>query len=427
MTPGKAVARILVLCLLVPAATASPAGAGPAQTNLSTTPHFTPVDELPAQKGLPDPFVGPDGTRVRDRRGWDQQREYLKAMLAHYQYGHMPPAPDKVATQTLSSKPVFDGEAVQTLLTVTIARHGREVPVRIGLIRPQRQGAFPLIIKNCFFLFDLSTVTDKRQREKTEKENRVAVERAAFRKAVRRGYAVCKFIRTDLALDRPDNRDTGVLALYPEYDWGTIAAWAWGYQVVIAALVEDGRIDTDKVVVTGHSRGGKTALCAGIYDERIAITAPNSSGAGGTASWRFFEPGQRQQRIRNHVQPHRHWWVPRLFEFADQEVRLPFDAHTAKALIAPRALINTHALQDYWANPYGTQLTYQAAQIVFEWLGVGERQGIHWRPGGHAQGPEDWQALLDFCDGHFHGKKMGRKFDVLPYPKARPPMKWAAP
>jgi len=427
MTRSEAAVRISLLCLLALGATASSTGALPAATNGRGTRSFPAVDELPVQEGLPDPFVGPDGTRVRNRRDWDKQRDYLKAMLAHYQYGHMPPRPDKVTVREISSQPVFDGEAIQTLLTLTIARQGREAPVRAGFIRPRRQGKFPVIIKNCTFLFDLSAVPDKKQREKYENDKRVEVETAAFRKAVSRGYVVCKYIRTDLAEDRAGNRNTGVLALYPEYDWGTIAAWAWGYQVIMAALAEESFVDTTKIVVTGHSRGGKTALCGGVYDERIAITAPNSSGAGGTASWRFFEPGQRRQTIRVHTTAFRHWWVPRLFDFADREARLPFDAHTAKALIAPRALINTHARQDYWANPYGTQLTYQAAQVVYRWLGAGDRQGIHWRPGGHAQGPEDWNALLDFADWHFFGKQSERRFDVLAYPQAEPPLSWSAP
>jgi hypothetical protein len=116
-----------------------------------------------------------------------------------------------------------------------------------------------------------------------------------------------------------------------------------------------------------------------------------------------------------------------LFEFAEREERLPFDAHTAKALIAPRALLNTHALQDYWANPYGTQLTFQAAQVVFRWLGVGNRQGLHWRPGGHAQSLEDWDALLDFADAYFFNEPTDRRFDTLPYSEAQPRWEWAAP
>ena len=92
------------------------------------------------------------------------------------------------------------------------------------------------------------------------------------------------------------------------------------------------------------------------------------------------------------------WFHPRYFQFANHENQLPFDAHFAKALIAPRALVNCHARQDYWANPYGTELTHRAAEIVFKWLDAGNRIGLHWREGKHAQNQEDWAALLDFAD-----------------------------
>jgi len=42
---------------------------------------FPSVSALPEQKALPDPFLGPDGQRVRTIEDWPQQREYLKAML----------------------------------------------------------------------------------------------------------------------------------------------------------------------------------------------------------------------------------------------------------------------------------------------------------------------------------------------------------
>ncbi len=59
--------------------------------------------------------------------------------------------------------------------------------------------------------------------------------------------------------------------LYPEHDWGAIAAWAWGYPLLIDAFERMDCIDASRVISTGHSRGGKAALCAAIYDERIAI------------------------------------------------------------------------------------------------------------------------------------------------------------
>lgn len=380
---------------------------------------FPPVEKLPDQEGMPDPFRMHDGSRVATRGDWARQRHYLKAMLAHYQYGHMPPRPRKLDVKQTSSRAVFDGKATEIRLTVTIRRGGGRVSLRVGLIRPAGAGPFPVVIKNDRGLFDRPE--DKRSRKS------FLTEQAAVGEAVGRGYVICKYIRTDLADDERGKRSRGVFPLYPEYDWGVIAAWAWGYQIVIDALSPLGFADMDKIVVTGHSRGGKTALCGAIYDERIAIAAPNSSGTGGTGSLRYFEKGQRPQTIAAHVGRHDHWWTPRFLTFANREAKLPFDAHFAKALIAPRGLVNPHALQDYWANPYGTQLTHQGARVVFDWLGVGGHIGIHWRPGGHAQGAEDWRALIDFAEQYFFQKDVQRKFNVLPYPDAKVPMTWKAP
>lgn len=382
---------------------------------------FAPVDQLPETKGLQDPFRMADGSRVETLEDWQKQRRYLKAMLAHYQYGHMPPRPKNLEIEKSLEREVFDGKAVEERHQITLRRNGRSVTFRMALIRPGKKDRRPVVVKNCHDFFDPNNSLSGKPSQTAE------YDRAAARLAVERGYILCKFIRTDLARDQKNNRDSGVFPLYPEYDWGTIAAWAWGHQVVVDALNELGHADMERIVATGHSRGGKTALCAGVYDERIAITAPNSSGTGGTGSMRYFEPGQRPQTIGHHIGRFDHWWVPRYLQFSGKESRLPFDAHFAKALIAPRGLINPHARQDYWANPYGTQLTYQAAQPVFDWLGAGDHNGIHWREGGHAQKEEDWRALFDFADRYFFGKDVKRRFDVLAYPDAEVPVSWKAP
>lgn len=398
-----------------------------AQVDLETTVEtlsrykFRPVGQLSEQSGLPDPFLMYDGSRVKTFDDWQKQRRYLKAMLAHYQYGHMPPRPKTIQIENHLTRDVFDGNAIEEHYKLTMRRKGRSLTFRMALVRPRTKERCPVIVKNCHDFFDPDNALSARS------NNTARNDRIGARLAVERGYILCKFIRTDLALDQPNNRQSGVFPLYPEYDWGTIAVWAWGHQVVADALDRLGYADMDRIVATGHSRGGKTALCAGIYDERITITAPNSSGTGGTGSLRYFEPGQRPQMIGHHIGRFDHWWITRFLDFSGRESRLPFDAHFAKALIAPRGLINPHARQDYWANPYGTQLTYQAAQSVFDWLGVGDHNGIHWREGGHAQSKEDWQALLDFTDKFFFGKKVKRRFDVLAYPDVEVPMSWTAP
>ena len=98
-----------------------------------------------------------------------------------------------------------------------------------------------------------------------------------------------------------------------------------------------------------------------------------------------------------------------------------------RPLIAPRALVNCHARQDYWANPYGTELTHRAAAVVFQWLGAGDRFGLHWREGEHAQNQEDWAALLDFSDHCFFDKRTDQGFDDWAYPDAELPFDWKPP
>ena len=376
---------------------------------------FLPVSRLPVQDGMPDPFVKADGTRVTSKDEWPAQREYLKAMMAHYQYGVMPPRPKTFDLKRTESKRVFDGKAVQEHYAIGIERHGKRATIHFEFIRPVNDNRMPTIVKNCSVFFD------------TPGSKTAVSDKGAAREAVKRGYLFCKFNRKDVAADQADNRNAGVFPLYPDYDWGTIAAWAWGHSLVIDALDRLKLADMTRLVVTGHSRGGKTAMCAGIYDERIAITAPNSSGTGGTGSLRYFEKGQRAQRLILHKRQFPHWWVSRFFETGGKEDRLPYDAHTAKALIAPRAMFNAHARGDYWANPYGTELTYRAANKVFDWLGATGRQGIHWRDGGHAQGEEDWLALLDFADWQFFKKKTQRSFSRLTYPDAKVPITWDSP
>lgn len=183
----------------------------------------------------------------------------------------------------------------------------------------------------------------------------------------------------------------------------------------------------EKIAVTGHSRGGKTAFCGGIFDERIAITAPNSSGLGGTASHRYFELGMDEQTIGHASLKNPHWWTEEYFTLAGFESRIPFDAHFGKAVIAPRAFFNAHALQDYWANPFGRFHTYEAAKNVYRWLGVEDNIKMDWRTDGHAQGVSDWLALLDFCDLYFFNKKVESNFGINTYPTVKVPVFWEVP
>ncbi|MCB1120903.1 MAG: hypothetical protein KJT03_05105 [Verrucomicrobiae bacterium] len=372
---------------------------------------FPPPDKLPIQEGMPDPFLMPNGTRVKTRADWEKQRKYIKSMLFHYLYGQVPPLPETFELKHVSSRKVYENKGFRDHFELTLRRNGQSVTCRFVVVRPVENKQYPTVIKNDRVAF-----------------NEVFEDFDPGRIAVERGYLLCRFHREDLASDvRGSGREAGIYPLYPEYDWAALAVWGWAHGVMLDALNQLGLVDMDKVVATGHSRGGKAALCAGILDERITLTAPNSSGTGGTGSYRYFEEGQRPQTITEHIGKYNRWFHPRYLEFAGKEERMPFDSHFARALIAPRAFLNCHARQDYWANPYGTELTHRATMVVFNWLGAEDKIGLHWREGDHAQNEEDWNALYDFADLQFFGKPTSLSFNTWTYPEAKLPFTWSAP
>ncbi len=162
----------------------------------------------------------------------------------------------------------------------------------------------------------------------------------------------------------------------------------------------------------GHSRNGKAALLAAAFDERIALVIPHQAGCGGTAPSRGTV-GETVKKINDSFP---HWFNDTFPEFNEQVDRLPFDQHCLIALVAPRPVLLSNAVEDTWANPQGQFEMLQAAAPVYRLLdveglsaermpGVGvlvdSRLGYYIRPGRHSTTPADWQVFREYVDKHF--------------------------
>jgi hypothetical protein len=365
---------------------------------------FPAYEDLAAKRGLPDPFMMVDGRRVKTQEDWQEQRKYIKDMLLYYQYGYYPPAPDNLEAEITGSKEILDGRATETRLVLSMGPD-HAVTIRVDLSVPtEGTGPYPVVI------------TGDREWDRTE----------GLEVATDRGYMVADFFRTDLDPDN-DDRSNGVHPIYPEYDWATLSAWAWGFSRVVDYLETLEYVNKEKIVATGHSRGGKTALLAGAMDERVAIVVPNGSGAGGCGSFKYMQGGAESLiRITQEDRFH-YWFQPRLSDFKRRVDRLPFDQHFLKALVAPRPLLCTDGLHDEWANPWGGQQTTEAAREVYKFFGVPEKIGHHYRQGGHDHNMEDWEALLDFADFNFFGKPLPPDFYRENFVRADSLITWKTP
>jgi hypothetical protein len=109
-----------------------------------------------------------------------------------------------------------------------------------------------------------------------------------------------------------------------------------------------------------------------------------SSGVQGLGPYRYHALSGQDETLENSKSGAGWWSNSGLGTFVGQSEKLPFDAHTIAAVIAPRALIIDQGQGDPYTNSKGTAVVvYPAAKLVYDWLGVGDKIGMGIRSGGH--------------------------------------------
>lgn len=166
---------------------------------------------------------------------------------------------------------------------------------------------------------------------------------------------------------------------------GVLTAWAWGFHRVLDALNQTvPEINPNRVGVTGCSRLGKGALAAGLFDARITLTMPMSSGVQGLGPYRYHNLSGQDETLENSKAGAPWWSDNELGTFVNHSQYLPYDAHTIAAAIAPRALVIDQGTGDPYTNSKATAIiVYPAAKVVYDWLGAGDKIGMSVRSGGH--------------------------------------------
>jgi hypothetical protein len=243
------------------------------------------------------------------------------------------------------------------------------------------------------------------------------------RELFRRGYAYVVFNNNDCAEDTTLRNEDGSWAFrttrfypaYPGYDWGVLAGWAWGVSRIVDYLETDPSVDKTRLIVSGVSRTGKSAMIAAAFDERLAMAAPGVTGGGGIGAYRFSGAGRGgKEGLADMMKKYPNWFSPHLHEFWGHVDQLPFDEHWFLALVAPRPFIALEGLTDQVSLENAVKQSWLGAQPAYALFGVTDRLGVNYANHGHAFTPEDMKALLDFADQQSRGMKVERRFDQFP-------------
>ncbi len=412
----------------------------PIQTALGVLPG---VNDLPVHTELPDVMTMNDGTKVTTTRQWKKRRAEMKKILAYYAIGQMPPPPGNVKGQEIKSEMVLDGKVKYQLVHLTFGPK-RQLALDIGIFTPaDGKGPFPAVIWQTTTPPG-GTVLPRLPQGPTQGKGldvllvtgpaTNAVPARGFRgppanagdiaqrnnDLFHRGYALVMFNPNDCAEDTTLRNEDGTWAFrhtrffpaYPDYDWGILAAWAWGASRVADYLVTDRSLDKTRLIVTGASRYGKAAMIAAAFDDRL-MGAPVVTGGGGIGAYRFTGP-RHSETLDLMQKKYPNWFSPHLHEFWGQREKLPFDEHWFLALCAPRPFIALEGDADTISCPEAVRQSIRGAQPAYDLLGAHDRLGVNYAHHAHAFTQEDWTALMDFADKNLRGLKIDRTFDHFP-------------
>ncbi|MGJ5819330.1 glucuronyl esterase domain-containing protein [Paludibaculum fermentans] len=441
---------VLSLALLLPAAIgqqASPPN-GPDPREIAIPAINAPiaklpgVAELPVRTDMPPVLLTNAGVKVTNQRQWQRRREEMRRILAYYAVGQMPPPPGNVKGQVLKSETLLEGTVNYRLVRLTFGPNAK-LELNIGIFAPAAGGPFPAIIlqggtppgapvlprlpqgpnqgkgENVLLLVGPAAGTPPAPRASAPPPTAEAL--AAQRADLfRRGYALVLFNPNDCAEDTTLRESDGSWAFrttrfypaYPGYDWGILAGWAWGASRVADYLETDRSIDKTKLIVTGASRNGKSAMVAAAFDDRL-MGAPVVTGGGGVGAYRFAGP-RRSETLDVMQKKYPNWFSPHLHEFWGQREKLPFDEHWFLALAAPRPFLALEGITDTISLPEAVRQSILAARPAYALFNAEDRLGVHYANHGHAFTAEDWTAMLDFFDKHLRGKTIDRRFDTYP-------------
>lgn len=379
-------------------------------------PHRIQITKYEVLGNLPDPFLMKDGTRITDPAQWEARRAEMYKDVIELQYGTQPPKPEFLEVELIQSG--WNGKAknVQNY-RITTGTKACPVSFYMKVFLPAGEGPFPAVVDG-----DLCWT--------------YALDNAWRDAFLDEGIMLVMFNRTELANDiQHEGRRKGPLYnAYPEYTFGALGAWAWGFSRCVDALEILGLADMDNITFTGHSRGGKTAALAGALDPRASIVNPNETNAGACSCYRIHMSAIREDGVEKPSETladlHRNFdfWIGEdMADYTQREADLPFDCHMLKAMVAPRTLFISEAASDIWTNPVGTWMTTMAAKEVYKFLNASDDLYWYFRDGYHQHALQDVKMLVNLIKHKTEGRRLHADFFRLPFEEKPLIFDWKCP
>ena len=386
----------------------------------------------PVPYDVPPLLVTTSGKPVCSREQWETlRRPEIERILLEQEYGMRPverPA-DLAFSESATPEVCYGGKAIRKRIRATYSGPGGSGDINFSVWIPRRSTPAPVFIHS--------------SPRPSESADDVNAPRHAYwlpvDDIVSRGFAVVAYCNQDVAEDcrGSDVATSGVFKVFgPERlmrrgptEWGILSAWAWGMSRILDWVETEPLLDAKRAAAVGLSRNGKTALFAGAFDKRFALTVSCCSGCSGAKLNHISL--LESEHIVNIVKLAEKWFCPNYTNYVGRDCDavgkscdMPFDQHFLLALVAPRLLYVSSATEDAWAGPRGEFAALELASPVWQLYGKpglvahgfpkadvpfnAGTLGYHLRTGVHDITRYDWQCYMDFAEAHGWLNSLGR-------------------
>ena len=379
---------------------------------------FAEFKVAPVPKNVPELLKTFSGETVSTREQWESvRRPEIVKMLLEEEYGVRPverPS-DLSFSEVAAPEECYGGKAIRKRIKATYSGPGGTGEMNFSVWIPKRATPAPVFIHS--------------SPRPADTADRVDGPRPTYwipvDDIVSRGFAVAAYCNQEVAEDwkGADIATTGVFKVFgPQNllnrkpaEWGIISAWAWGMSRILDWVENEPLLDAKKVAAVGLSRNGKTALVAGAFDTRFAMTVSCCSGCSGAKLNHILL--WESEHIKD-IMVAKKWFAPNYAKYIDRDMApdMPFDQHFLLALVAPRLLYVSSASEDPWAGQRGEFAALELASPVWKRLygmpGLvahgfpkvdvplnAGNLGYHIRDGFHDITRYDWRCYMDFAEG----------------------------
>ncbi len=323
---------------------------------------------------------------------WPARRKRLSALVEEWLLGHAPPAPGNVRG-LIEEKEVEEGHETWTVRLEFDPDHAAKLHCWLWL--PPNFNHRPTPV----FLVDNTNYTQ--------------FARDAFDQG---RFLICVYNATD-PVYRPEKKDESEAYndLFGKFDWSEFRRRGWSASRAVDWLCTLDFVAKDRIYIGGHSRSAKQSLACAAFDERIAGVIASSPGAGGSLHFRFCDQyyyGESAERLTT-VFPL--WVLPKVRLFAGRENMLPVDMDSVYALIAPRPVLMSTAINDTVESTWAVEQMYKSIAPVWKLLGAEGNLALRYRPGQHRPDAATRAAHSQFLLLCAEGKSPAASFPYRPY------------